>query len=52
MNKVMFSLAIADFLVGIILIPHAAREFYINSKEFDPTMCRSVTFIISVKYFH
>ena len=36
----MFSLAIADFLVGIILIPQAAHEAYIDDKPFDKTVCR------------
>jgi len=40
MNKIMFSLAIADFLVGIILIPQAAHEAYIDDKPFDTTVCR------------
>ena len=40
MNKVMFSLAIADLLVGIVLIPQAVHEFYISSKEFPESMCR------------
>ena len=44
MNKVMFSLAIADLLVGIVLIPQAVHEFYISSKEFPESMCRCEIF--------
>ena len=35
MNKIMFSLAIADLLVGIVFIPQT-----INEVEFDKMNCR------------
>ena len=40
MNKIMFSLAIADLLVGLILIPQAVHEGYIDDHKFNMNICR------------
>ena len=36
----MFSLAIADLLVGIVLIPQTIHDSFINEVEFDKINCR------------